>query len=89
MTENEWQSCSDPEAMLDWLRQSDTVSDRKFRLFGCACCRRIWRFLDEAGRGFVEILERYVDRKANQEEVENHFGGNRAEDRNPIGCSSR
>lgn len=41
MTEAEWQSCTDPEPMLEALRASKKASDRKLCLWGCACCRRL------------------------------------------------
>src|SRR5262245_49612654 len=58
MTEAQWLACADAETMLAFL---DTrVSDRKFRLFGCACCRRIWHLiLTPPGRAAVEASERY------------------------------
>jgi hypothetical protein len=60
MTEEQWQVCTNPWRMLDFL--SGKASDRKLRLFECACCRRIWHLLtdDNARRG-VEIAEYYAD----------------------------
>ena len=38
MTEQEWLAAREPDDMLEFLR--DRASDRQFRLFVCACCRR-------------------------------------------------
>jgi hypothetical protein len=40
MTETEWLKCEDPAPMLEHLL--DGASERKLRLFACACCRRAW-----------------------------------------------
>ena len=38
MTESEWLSAREPDDLLEFLRTRG--SDRQFRLFICACCRR-------------------------------------------------
>jgi hypothetical protein len=59
MTEQEWLECADPDAMLEFV--ADRITDRKYRYFVTACCRRVWHLLDEAGRKAVETAERYAD----------------------------
>jgi hypothetical protein len=39
VTEAEWLAAKDPEPTLRFLRGK--VTDRKLRLFACACCRSI------------------------------------------------
>src|SRR3954468_24842529 len=60
MTEAEWLGCTDPRPMLEFLRGK--VSDRKLRLFVCACSRRLWHLLrDGRSRSAVEESERHAD----------------------------
>jgi hypothetical protein len=77
MTEQEWLSGSNPHPMLTFLKgQKETgwagmlakmglkkcKTSRKFQLFACACCRRLWPLLvDESSRRAVEIAELYAD----------------------------
>ena len=54
--------------MLEFLR--DRASDRKLRLFACACCRRAWRVIHSAeGRKAVETAARYADGRVGRDEL--------------------
>ena len=66
MTEAEWAVCRDPEKMLDYL--SGRVSDRKLRLFGCGCCRRVWGAIpSDLNREAVMAVERFPESPPSQE----------------------
>jgi hypothetical protein len=68
MTEGEWLACSDPKPMLEFLR--GRASERKLRLFACACVRRLWHLLADArSRRAVEVAERYADGQAGAEDL--------------------
>ena len=69
MTEGEWVVCADPEPMLQFL--ANKASGRRLRLFGIACCRRIWHLLlDPRSREAVEMAERFSSGQATGEQLE-------------------
>jgi hypothetical protein len=76
MTEAAWLACAEPRPMLDYLEKRGQTSERKLRLFACACCRRIWGLLpDQLGEGGVEVAERQADGLASKKEIEEaHLG---------------
>jgi hypothetical protein len=62
MTEAEWFAAKDPDPMLEFLRDSGKLSERKARLFAVACCRRVWHLLpDQRSRRAIEAAELYAD----------------------------
>jgi hypothetical protein len=67
MTEEEWLACEDPERMVKLVRGRS--SNRKLRLFACACARLLWRWFEHPRcRDAVEVAERYADGAATQRE---------------------
>jgi hypothetical protein len=69
MTENEWQTASEPQAMLEFLHTSGRVSDRKLRLFAVACSRRVWGLIDALGHAAVDAAESFADGFASPEQM--------------------
>ena len=60
MTEQEWLACTDPAPMLEFLRVK--ASDRKLRLFGAACCRRVEYLLPtDRLRQLLTMIEQRAD----------------------------
>jgi hypothetical protein len=55
MTEQEWLDSSDPVPMLVFVLNK--ASRRKLQLFACACCRCIWKLLDDESRAALEAEE--------------------------------
>jgi hypothetical protein len=76
MTEAEWLGeALFPEGMLlrlhgEWLKGSVGKSDRKLRLFSCACCRQVEGLLkDERVRCALDVVERHADGVATDGEL--------------------
>ncbi len=67
MNEGEWLACTDPFNMVGFL--GPARSERKFRLFGCACVRGVWEYLSDALRQATETCERFADGLATVEEL--------------------
>lgn len=58
MTEAEWLAGSEPDNLLEFLREQ--ASDRQFRLFMCACCRRFLPLLPRKPAHDLRLCEKYV-----------------------------
>jgi hypothetical protein len=72
MDEQEWLSCTDPAAMLEFLRGK--ASDRKLRLFAVACSRQHgWRMRQAPFQDAVEVAERIADGNGTLAELETHL----------------
>ena len=68
MTEAEWLACADPNVLLDHLHGK--VSERKLRLFACACCGPLWeQVTDACCRAAVAVALRFADGQATAEEL--------------------
>ena len=69
MTESEWLTCADPDAMLEFLGKA--ADDRALRRFACACCRRIWTLIrDERSRRAIVVAEQFIHDLASAKELQ-------------------
>lgn len=76
LTEAEWTGCTDPQRMLQFLKGK--ASDRKLRLFACACCRTIWTSLTYGrSKQVVEVAEKYADGLATEAELQKAYSNAR------------
>jgi len=68
MTEQEWLQATEPRPMLEFLEGK--ASAQKLRLFGVECCRRAPHlFQNRIDKKALEVIERYADGVASEEEV--------------------
>jgi hypothetical protein len=58
------------DSLPENLTLESQANDRKWRLFVCACCRRLWPLLEKRSREAVEIGERLADGRATHEEAQ-------------------
>jgi hypothetical protein len=78
MTEQQWMGVTNPTPMLKFLKGK--ASDRKLRLFACACCRQVWKSLTlKPVRRALETSEHFADGAVTYQELEGaHQQGCRA-----------
>ena len=75
MTEAGWLAGAEPWPLVlhlaPWSQAgSGRAGDRKLRLWGCGCVRRVWdRVTDPASRAAVEVAERFSDGLATPREL--------------------
>ncbi len=68
MTESEWLACTDPQPMLEFLKGK--ASDRKLRLFSCACHYRVWnQITDDSIKPIILAMERMADGQSTFQEL--------------------
>jgi hypothetical protein len=71
VTEDEWLDSRDLRFLKQCLfRKFDNISERRMRLFGCACCRRIWPMLvDDRTQRAVDVAESFADGSLSRKEL--------------------
>jgi hypothetical protein len=74
MTEVEWLDCSNSPLMLELLQGQ--VSDRKLRLFACACARKMVALLtDPRSLSAITVAEQFADGHASIEALDAAWSG--------------
>jgi hypothetical protein len=68
VTEAEWDRCTDPTLLLEWVAARGLATRRKLRLVALACCSRIWDLLPEEARRLVLATEGYAEGRVTQHE---------------------
>ncbi len=75
MNESAWLLCEEADKMISFMCDQPAIvrrkaGRRKLRLFGCACCRRVWEEMsDLRTRAAVEVAERLADDEVSASEV--------------------
>lgn len=70
MTSEEWNTCTYPTLMLEFVRTRGLFDERRVRLFVTAACRRAWHLSDDArSHDAVLVAERYADGAATEGEL--------------------
>jgi hypothetical protein len=67
MTEEVWQQCHQVETMIRFAQAK--VTQRKLRLFLCACCRRLGELLSEEDRQVLMVAEGFAEGQANDDQL--------------------
>jgi hypothetical protein len=68
LTEEDWQGYPHTATLVDFL--GDKGTERQWRRFMIACCRRIWHLIqDDRSRRAIEVATRHVDGSATDEEL--------------------
>jgi hypothetical protein len=68
VTEDEWLAASDPHSMLGFLH--DRTSERKQRLFACACVRRLGIVAGQDRLHLLRVNEEFADGLADRNKLE-------------------
>jgi hypothetical protein len=70
MTERQWLAESNPHTLLTFLLWQGRISERKRRLYACACCRPFLRLLDDPRPArALEAAERRADGRADEADL--------------------
>jgi hypothetical protein len=68
VTEADWLAATKPWILRHYMHHR--ASDRKHRLFVCACCRRLWQRLGRRSREALEVSERFAEGQASEAELD-------------------
>jgi hypothetical protein len=66
----EWLSDEEWDFLFDFLGGQVQPSERKMRLFACACCRAVWTFItDTKCREAIKVAEQFADHHVSVESL--------------------